>query len=124
MKTLPVKSELTRKSLIGSMVRDAQLEFQREEYPRAGGKQESIRTAQTLLPAINLTYCITGLSLRIGASEQHYKSSRMIKVCHCLNVYNSVLKGASKLNTSRGTTKGRHDIFGNTLSSELIMDYY
>ncbi len=68
------QSELTRKSLIGSTVRDAQLEFQSEEYPRAGGKQESIRTPQTLLPPINLTYCITGLSLRIGARLQVYQN--------------------------------------------------
>lgn len=90
------------------MVRDAQLEFQREEYPRAGGKQESIRTAQTLLPALNLTYCITGLSLRIEASEKPYRSTRMIKVCGCLNVYNMISKGASKVNTFKeiAVTKG------------------
>lgn len=57
---------LTRKGLIGSMVRDAQLEFQKEVYPRARGKQESITTPQMLLSAINFSYCITGLSLRMG----------------------------------------------------------
>lgn len=93
------QSVLTRKSLIGSKARDAQLEFQREEYPRAGGKQESIRTPQTLLSAINLTYCITGLSLRIGASKKRNKTARMIKARDCLNVYNVVLNRASKLNT-------------------------
>lgn len=91
------------------MVRDAQLEFQREEYPRAGGEQESIRTAQTLLPAINLTYCIAGWSLRIEASEKPYRSTRMIKACGCLNVYNMICKGASKLNTFKeiAATKGK-----------------
>jgi len=50
-------------------------ELQRKRYPQAPGKQESIRTPQTLLPAINLTYCITGLSLRTGATDQQYKRS-------------------------------------------------
>lgn len=62
---------LTKRSLIGSKALDVQLEFQRDEYSRARGKQESMRTPQTLRSAINPTYCITGLSLRIGASKQH-----------------------------------------------------
>lgn len=87
------QSVLTRKSLIGGMVCDAQLEIQREEYPRAGGKQESIRTPRTLRPAIKLTYCITGLSLRIGITEQRYMYTRAIKA---LSVYTMVFKGASE----------------------------
>lgn len=93
------------------MVRDAQLEIQSEEYPRAGGKQESIRTPQTLLPAISLTYCITGLSLRIGASEQRYMSARMIKAWDCLNVYTVVFKGADQLNTLKETTAIRGTVW-------------
>lgn len=69
---------LTRRSLIGSKARDAQLEFQREEYSRAGGRQESMRTPQMFLSAINPTYRITGLSLRIGASDKQ-ETARKIK---------------------------------------------
>lgn len=72
------QSVLTRRSLIGSKARDAQLEFQREEYSRAGGRQESMRTPQMFLSAINPTYRITGLSLRIGASDKQ-RTARKIK---------------------------------------------
>lgn len=95
------------------MVRDAQLEFQREEYPRAGGKRESIRTPQTLLPAINLTYRITGLSLRIGASEQRYKTTRTIKARDCLNVYNMVMKGAHQY------LKEQFGVWGNAVNMSV-----
>lgn len=58
----------TTRGLIGSEALDAQLELRRDEYSRTRGKQESM---QRFRPAINSTYCITGLSLRTGASKQH-----------------------------------------------------
>ena len=92
------QSTLRRKSLIGSMVFDAQLELQRKEYPRARGKQESIRTPQTLLPEINLPNYI-GWIVTKYKSLKPCETTRIFRAWDCFNIYNTVSGGASKSNT-------------------------
>ena len=92
------QSKLRRKSLIGSMAFDAQLELQKGEYPRARGKQESIRTPQTLRPAINLPYYISWIVTKYRSLKPN-ETTRMIRAWDCLNMYNRVSESTSKSNT-------------------------